>query len=65
MASEPQKGEALARALEARGSAVSAEQAALLVDCLLSLAAKGLLLPLDETGPDLGQANASPRARRS
>jgi len=45
MASRPVKGEALARALEARGCVLSAGEAALLVDQLLDLIAEGLIVP--------------------
>jgi hypothetical protein len=51
VAAEPRRGEALARALASRGSATSAEQAALLADFLLSLCAQGLLVTEDQEGP--------------
>jgi len=51
VAAEPQRGEPLARALAERGSATSAEQAALLADFLLSLCSEGLLVSFEEEGP--------------
>jgi hypothetical protein len=45
MACRPVRGEALARALRARGCELSAGEAALLADRLLDLIAEGLIVP--------------------
>ena len=45
MGSRPVKGEPLARALRARGCALSAGEAALLAERLLSLIQQGLIVP--------------------
>lgn len=47
MSAGPLKGEPLARMLRARGCALSAGEAALLAERLLSLIAQGLIVPAE------------------
>jgi hypothetical protein len=64
MPAKPVRGEALARALEARGCVLSVGEAALLADQLLSLIAEGLIVPAQLRAPDETTDAVSPEPNR-